>query len=318
MQKLNIYFHYIHDWYVGEIYKYITQQLIEKYNSVYFEINDILSLQKSYNIEDYSKNKTPSFFNKYNFIIHNPENNKTFINSLHDYAPLCLYPESGIENFDVQCFGFASNYTEESVNPIKKYNPTPSFYVLENYSDLERIKKYRLYYRSINKAFFLGLMHSSRPCIQKILKNSNLFDIKNKSIDNNWKNKDEYFEYASKYSMTLSLDGAAKICYRDLEALGTGSILIREFLNTKLYNQLLPDHHYIEIIKEDEKVQLCDPTKQDDLRYKIEDRLLSSINNQEKISYLINNGLSWYDNNCLPNRQFYIIDNLTKNLEILS
>lgn len=308
----------MHDWYVGEIYKYITQQLIEKYRTIHFEINDILSLQKTYNIEDYSKNRTPSFFNKYNFIIHNPENNKTFINSLHDYAPLCLHPESGVENFDVQRFGFASNYTDDSILPIKKYNPTPSFYVLENYSDLLRIEKYKLYNRNINKAFFLGLMHSSRPCIQEILKNSNLFDIKNKSINNNWKNKDEYFEYASKYSMTLSLDGAAKICYRDLEALGTGSILIREFLNTKLFNQILPDYHYIEIIKENEKSQLCDPSKKEDLKNTIESRLLSVLRDKEKISYLINNGLNWYDNNCLPDQQFDIIDNLTERLEILS
>lgn len=305
------------DWYVGEIYKYISDQLILQYTDISFEIADILSLQQKYGIEEYSKNTIPSFFNKYNFIIHNPLNNKTFINSLHDYAPLCLYPDGGVEHFDVRCFGFSCNYNEQFVNPIIKYNPKPSFYILENYSDLDKIQKYRDTTKTIHKALFLGLMHSSRPCIQNILKNSVLFDIKDKNIDNNWKNKEDYFKHASQYSMILSLDGAAKICYRDLEALGMGNILIRESLNTKLFNNLIPDEHYIEIIKEEEKHLLCNPSKINELKDLIEDRLLLNLKNQEKIDYIINNGFNWYNNNCIPEKQFSIIENLTNHLNIL-
>lgn len=305
------------DWYVGEIYKYISHQLISKYTNISFEVIDILYLQQKYCIQDYSKNTNPSFFNKYNFILHNPSNNKTFINSLHDYAPLCLYPEGGVEHFCVQCFGFASNYNEQLVHPIIKYNPKPSFYVLENYSDLDKIQKYRHTTKTINKAFFLGLMHSSRPCVQNILKDSILFDIKNKNIDNNWKNKEDYFKYASQYSMILSLDGAAKICYRDLESLGMGNILVRESLNTKLFNNLIPDEHYIEIIKEEEKHLVCDSSKADELKNLIEDRLLINLKNKDKIDYIINNGFNWYNNNCIPEKQFDIVENLTDHLNIL-
>lgn len=306
------------DWYVGEIYKFFSEELIKKYTSISFEIHDILELQKQYNIYDYSKHGTPSFFNKYNFIIHNSQNNKTFINSLHDYAPLCLHSDSGVENFDVQCFGFSSNYRIDSIESIKRYNPTPSFYVLEHLSDLQKIEEYKSVNKNIKKIFFLGLMHSSRPCVQKVLKNNELFDIKDKSLSGNYKHKKEYFEEASKYSMHLGLDGAAKICYRDLEAFGLGSILIRENLNIQTFNPIIPNEHYVEIITEKEKSFWCDENYSTELELLINNRLNEFLQDNERLAHLTNNGREWYYNNCLPDKQFNILEQLTRNLEILS
>lgn len=310
--NINIVYNYMHDWYVGEIHNYIANKFIQKYPSINFTIVDSYEYQKKYNLSDYG-NYFPSIINRYNLIFHNTDNNKVFINSLNDHAPFCFYPGGGAEYFDIQLCSFCSNYTEENIKPILKYNPTPSFYILENWSDLERIKKYRSTIRDKNKAYFLGLIYGNRLNFLNLFANSQLFSFYDKSNPIFFKNKDEYFAELSSYSMSFSVDGAAKICHRDIESLGVGNLLVREFLEIQTYNPLIPNQHYLELIKNEEKSILFSISNILEI---LEDRLRSSIDtNQYK--NILQEGLTWYEKNCTPDNQFSIIESISHKLEIL-
>lgn len=302
----------MYDWYVGEIYNYIANKFIQKYSNINFTIIDLYEYQKKYNLSDYGQH-FPSILNKYNLIFHNINNNKTFINSLNDHAPFCFYPGGGAENFDIKTCSFCSNYTEENIRPILKYNPVPSFYILENWSDLDRIKKYRGIVRSKNKAYFLGLIYGRRLDFMNIFASSELFDFYDKSNPSFFKNKDDYFAELSQYSMSFSVDGAAKICHRDIESLGIGNLLIRESLEIQTYNPLIPNQHYLELITSEEKPILFGIPN---ILKILEDRLFTAINSNQ-YKDIIQEGIAWYEQNCTPDNQFSIIESISKNLEIL-
>ena len=306
------------DWYVMEIYRYIHQEFEKKYPNIKFEFVENSEMKKKYGIQDYENNH-PSILNQYNFLIVNPKNGHTFINSLSDYAPLCLYPKSGVEKFDVKKFGFCSNYIENLIEPIRQYNPSPSFYILENFSDLEKLKKHRTHQKKIKKAIFLGLIYGRRETYQKIFEKSNLITVQSKSHDEYYKQKDEYYNLMSQYKMILSIDGAAKICYRDLEALGMGNLLVREHLEIATFEPLIHNIHYLEVLDVEEKNKLNSFNDESLQYYKnlIEVKITESLEDKNLIDSILNEGINWFDNNCLPDKQFCIIEKLTEKLSIL-
>lgn len=319
MSKLIVSYQHMPDWYVGEIHKYFYERLCEKYKNIEFEFVPLENLQQKYSIGTYAGNY-PSFFNHYNFIITNPKNDATFINSLNDYAPFCVFPGTGVENFDVKKFGFVSNYltnNESVVSQISQYNPTPSFYILENFSDIQRVEKYRHAKNKINKVHFLGLLYGKRLVYEQVLERSKLFNFQSKS--SNWKSKDDYFEEISKYKMSLSLDGAARICHRDIECIGIGNLLVRETLEIDLFNPLIPNEHYFELISKEEKHQINSSNEESIIFYRklLEDRIKDFTSNKKLVKKIIKQGINWYDENCLPKKQFKILESLTEKLEIL-
>lgn len=317
MDKLIISYKHMNDWYVGEIHKYFHERFVLEYPSIKFEFVENNELKQRYNLGDYSQN-FPSILNQYNFILINPKNNHTYVNSLNDFAPFCLYPNSGVENFDVKKFTFCSNFSDNLLDPIKKYNPEPSFYILENFSDLNRIKKYRTKKRTINKAHFLGLIYGVRSAYQEIFEDSEFFEFRSKSDPQFFKDKEGYFDLISNYKMSFSVDGAAKICHRDIESIGVGNLLIRESLEIKTHSPLIPDIHYIELIKPEEKGLITSHDQQKKyFKELLEDRLKEKISNHKKNKEIIQNGINWFDENCIPEKQFELVNSFTNNLQIL-
>jgi hypothetical protein len=318
MDKLIVSYKYRHDWYVGEIYRFFHQRLVEKYPKIKFEFIENDDFKNTHKLGDYSNN-LPSVLNQYNFLLINPINNKTYINSLNDFAPFTVYPGSGVEIFDVQKFSFCSNFDESIIEPIKKYNPTPSFYILENFSDLDRVQRFRKVKRTIDKAHFLGLMYGKRFDYLEIFKDSDYFDIQPKDRPEFFKTKEQYFEKISQYKMSLSIDGAAKICHRDIECIGVGNLLLRETLEIKMNDPLLPNIHYLEILKPDEKRNFSSHNEESKKYFKelVEDRIQNTIKNKRKTNKIIKEGINWYEQNCLPEKQFQLIDKFTNNLDIL-
>jgi hypothetical protein len=203
------------------------------------------------------------------------------------------------------------------MDPIRQYNPQPSFYILENFSDVDRVVKYRNRTKKLNKVQFLGLLYGRRLIYNDILKDSKFFHFKSK--DTNWKSKDDYFDEISKYKMSLSLDGAAKICHRDIECIGIGNLLVRERLETTLFNPLIPNQHYFELITPEEKGLLSSSTEENIIFYKklLQDRVKNFISDKKQVKKIIKEGIDWYDKNCIPDKQFKILESLTDNLEIL-
>lgn len=300
-------FNGIHDWYAGEIHHYILKKFVEKYPNIKFSVFDNASFAKKYDLPNIEKN---SIANIYNLLIYNPNNNKLFINSLNDYAPCCLLEGTGVEKFNIAGFGCVSNHTDYYVKNFKNYNLLPSFYILEKTSDIKRIEKLRNKPRIYNSAYFLGLIHSKRSFYVNVFKDCEVIKIFDKT--KHWKNRDDYFEELSNYKMSFSMDGAAIVCHRDIESIGIGNILVRESLDIKMFEPLIPNVHYIEILTKEEKTANL-------IHYKdiILDRVNSFISNESKTNDMLKECQKWFLNNCLPDSQFNIVDKLTNNLEIL-
>jgi len=102
------------------------------------------------------------------------------------------------------------------------------------------------------------------------------------------------------------LNGAANICYRDLELFGLGVLNLRQPLNSKTYEPIVKDVHYVEFINDDlvnkilakENIDLI-------INDKVEELLEFSMTNQ--CNDMIEESKKWFINNCLPKNQFKII-----------
>ena len=138
MDKLIISYKHRHDWYVGEIYRFFHQRLIEKYPKIKFEFIENDEFKNLHKLSDYNNN-LPSVLNQYNFLLVNPTNNKTYINSLNDFAPFTVYPGSGVEIFDVQKFSFCSNFDDNIIEPINGLSVPGSIKLIYRQSTFFRI-----------------------------------------------------------------------------------------------------------------------------------------------------------------------------------
>lgn len=322
MYNFEIVYHQINDWYVGDIYNYIANRFVEKYKNFSFEIRQMREVQGSYGQTDYV-NDFPSIYNIYNMLITNKRNKKTFVNGLGDHSIACFYNEADQNKVDIKSGGIVSDafFKEEHEDIIKKFNINPSFYILEKFSDLEYIEE--LYNSNIikeNKCYFNGLIHTNRNRYFDILKHQDIFVLENKSI--HWRMKKDYLDKLSKYSMSLGMDGACHggICHRDIEAMGIGNLLIREQLGSLTFNPLIPNTHYISLFSEEEKYNLNHTWDEDGYNYYgniINSRMAELLKNNELISHVREQGRNWYVSNCLPEKQFEIVEMLTQNLELL-
>jgi len=291
------------DWYVGEFYRSFFNFLKNKGHDV--EHVTIEDLCKRFNGNLNYTNNIPSVFNIFNLLLINEKNNKTFIHSWSDYAPviLDLNYESGIKNFDVVKFSCVSGLTQENFDRFNKnFKIQPSFYQLENFSDHIHIEKYKNNQKHIKKIFFNGLNYGKRQYILEKLKKSDLFNIKIKNISSDWQQKNDYYDTLSNHKYALGLDGAALICYRDLEAFGMGNLLFREKIQNLFYEPLIENVHYFNIF--------------DDYLYSViynnDDLFINHINekvnnilslSENNINDVINNARGWFERNCLVESQ---------------
>jgi hypothetical protein len=167
------------NWYVGKFYNFFFNYLQEKNYDVTFV--PLEEFAQRYNLPTNYNNNLPSILNFYNLIIQNPSNGKTFIHSWNDHAPAMLETGSGVENFNLTLFSCVSRLSKETFNVLKeKYSIQPSFYLLENWNDVDLIEKYKNTDKKYKKAFFNGGHYSARHEILNILKQNNFFNIKAK------------------------------------------------------------------------------------------------------------------------------------------
>lgn len=308
------YHHLYHDWYIGEFYIKFVEYLktIEGIEVEYKHLNELAS-QFGTNT-DYS-NGLPSFFSPYNFVLFNKENNKTFVHSWHDYAPAILVNGSGIENFDVVKFSCVSRLDQ---GIIDNYHGTakiqPSTYILESSSDFDFVEKYKGSEKTIDKVYFNALCHGIRERYIDVLSQSERFNVKKKD-KGGWLPKEKYFEEMSQHKFGMNLDGVAKICYRDLESFGLGTLLIREYLNVLTYEPLEVGKHYVQLIDDDIKSKITDDSQTSYIIEKLENGI-NEIVTSGQYDYIINEARGWYDRNCLPENQIKIMYSFLEEFEI--
>jgi hypothetical protein len=304
-----------HNWCVGEFYTEFHKKL-KSLNNINVDYINLSELSSHYNIPSDYSNGFPSVFNPYNLIITNKDNGKTFIHSWHDYAPATLVGGSGIELLNVVKFACVSRLDESVIKNNKtNINIQPSFYLLENWNEYDLIEKNKNLEKNSDKVFFNGLCYGVRSSYKKVLDKSIFFDFKRKDSPD-YKSKEDYYQQMSSYKYGLSLDGAAKICYRDIEYFGMGLLSLREKLDVLTYDPIIPDIHYIELIDDDIKSKISNPLHESYIIDKLENNLLEIFSDKEKIKFIINNSRNWYEKNCLPENQINIMFSFFENFTI--
>lgn len=296
---------YQHNWYVGELYHKFYEYLVDMYgnNNVVYTPMDDLARRFGHTSDAHSL----SIFSVYNLIITNKKTNKTFIHSLSDYAPIMMNDNTGILNFDVAGFACTSNLSKDLYEKYgEKYKIFPSFYILENYSDINLIELNRnKQIQKINSCYFNGLCYGDRAKYRDLLSENNTFIFRDKSNTSDYRSKEKYYEELNNYNFGLSLDGAAKICYRDLEYFGLGVLCLREPLQIITRTPLLPNVHYVEFIGDDIKSILYDLDKSKTISKKLETKLEGII--KSDYSDILMNARKWYEENCLPENQVKLL-----------
>jgi hypothetical protein len=208
---------------------------------------------------------------------------------------------SGIENFDVVKFSCVSSLTKELYSQYsKKYNIVPSFYILEEWNEHDYIEKYRYEEKINSKLFFNGACYGIRNNFKNLLENNLYFEYKEKHY--NYKNKENYYKEISKYKHGFNLDGAAKICYRDIEYFGMGITLFRDELNIMTNEPIIKNEHYFVIIDDDIKSSIYDNGQKKYVIDKIENNIENVFKNYD-VDSVIKNSRTWYERNSLPNNQ---------------
>jgi hypothetical protein len=315
--KLLVSYHHIGpNWYVGVFYEKVYEYL-KTLKDIEVEYIPMSKLSKKYgSVFGGYKGNVPSIFNGHNLIIQNVENNKTFVHSWNDYAPLMMSENSGIENFDVVKFSCVSSLTQEYYDRYSpKYNITPSFYILEEWNEHDYIELYRHQQKNNNKLFFNGLCHGIRPNFKNLLENTKFFEFKDKRSPGNYKDKENYYKEMSEYKHGFNLDGVAKICYRDIEYFGMGIVLFREKLNIIMNEPIIENEHYFNIIDDEIKNSVIRGTNQKETLEMIEHKLENIFNNHD-IESVIKNARGWFERNTLPKNQLETFIGFMENFKI--
>lgn len=298
---------YESNWYVGELYKAFHEYLQNK--KINIEYISMANLAKNNNEPINYNHRLPSIFSIYSLIVINKQSNIGFVHNLSDYAPLILDHKSAIDKLNINTFSMCSNLTQKIIDSYPNYKIIPSFYVLENWNDLDIINSVLKKNKSktkTNKCYFNGLLYNDRIHYMEQLKDCEFFDINNKKNKLEFKNKIEYYQelYNSRYG--LSLNGAAKICYRDLELFGIESINLREPLDIIIKDSLQENIHYKIIIDKFIEKNISNKNKQKE----IIDRLLNNIHNisLEEENFIINNAKNWFIKNAYPINQIKFLE----------
>lgn len=297
---------YNHNWYVGELYEFFAKELASKFDVSIVPMHELASRYSEPN--DTRENGYPSLFNIYNLIVYNTNTNISFVHSLSDHAPVMLDHKSAIEKLGIKAFAFCSNFrstTEESYKHLG-IKLIPSFYILENWDDHNLIEEKNNNKKEIkNKCYFNGSDYGVRSEYIRHLSCSDFFDVRNKHDARFYRNKNQYYDELSKYRYGLSLNGAAGICYRDLECFGLGVLCLREPMDILTKDIILPDKHYKVVVDDFIKSNIYYPNKTTDIIEQLLNNIQSITAEEEK--YILHNARDWFLNNSKPNKQIQFL-----------
>jgi hypothetical protein len=254
------------------------------------------------------------------FTIVNNENKKAILINLSDRLEPNLLPNHGFDNFNiVQIIGGMSidkneyQRHKELLNSKRKPLMIPVDKVSEddflfNYKKLDQNK--------IKKALFIGNVYGGRSEITDILQKHPLFDIRHHIREEGYPFP-EYINEMQKYSMCLSLNGFAEICYRDIEAMATQVPILRSRFLNDYYNELIADYHYIVGSEPCENGFLYYSKSSKEIADQFIDKIENVIDNEEYLNNIALNGRQYYENSCtikaITNNAIKLIDlNLLK------
>ena len=235
------------------------------------------------------------------FTILNRQSNKAILINLADRLEPNLIPNHGFDSFDVvQIIGgmsISKNYYFQYKEKIESIR-IPLMIPVDKVEEDDYLKKYTNKNKStIKKAIFIGNIYGGRSEIVDILKKHPLFEIKHMIREEGYPFRD-YIEEMQKYKLSLSLNGYAEICYRDLESMATYIPIIRSRYRNQYYNELIPNYHYIEGSDPSDNGFLWYNKSSREIADQFIDKIENVINDDTFLQYVANNGRHYYENNC--------------------
>jgi hypothetical protein len=305
------------DWYVSEFYKYFHRKL-EETTSGSFDYIELRDLNKQYKLED--EISSDSVFGHYSLIIKCNKNGKMFVHSWYDHAFATL--EWCVRNnLDITLFSGVSNITKDFIEIHK--NVQPSVYCFEYWSDYELISEIRKQQvtQKLNKGYFAGLAHGVRVHYMQTLALHPFFDIHDKS--NIYVQKKDYYNQIKQSKFGVSFNGAANICYRDLELFGLNTLNLRQPLTCVTHEKLELGKHYYNFIDDNFSKKIIDyhafgSIGKEEILKDISDKVEEVLEFASTSKYrdMITESSEWYERNCTPENQFKILHSFLKDFSI--
>lgn len=299
------------NWYVSEFFKYFHAEL-KRTSGVEIEYISLKDLALRYG-KPFEHNVS-SVFNWYNLILLNERTEKWFVHSWYDYAPE-MVNFCKRDGFNLVKLSTVSKLTDVE---IAKYPNVfqPSVYFLENWSDLQLIEQFRLEPKIHKKIYFNCLAHGIRKRVMEALSEHDGFTLLDKSIKGQYREKHAYYRELSSNKFGLSMNGAAYICYRDLELFGLGVLNLRQPLTVNTYEPLKCGIHYRNFLDD---VTVDRILYHGDAKSLIEQKVSSIMEFCDSNEYndMIRESRLWYLRNCIPENQFKIIASFLEDFTIL-
>ena len=241
----------------------------------------------------------------YNMVVYNADNRKCTILSFWErgldtllcgsYAPDHGYVWGDDLQYVHLIGGMGINKEMLAQSTVQKF--TPFLYTLDlekKYNQIQATKSPYVFDQKIKKAAFVGKLYPARMEIVKYLQGHPLIDIYDDTFG--FFNED-YFRKMNEYAITLSLNGNAEICVRDLESMGLGIPIVRSELSSLLLHPIVPEVHYL---------RGSDPSCTAGMNYtygttkmiaeQLVDRIETALKEPEHLQYISQNGLQYYDN----------------------
>jgi hypothetical protein len=173
-----------------------------------------------------------------------------------------------------------------------KYSPWT--YFQSSVIDLDRFYYKRLLIKPTeNKIYFKGTSLEDREFLKHI--DSDLITNFTPIVP------EQYFNDIIKHKLALSIDGRGEFCYRDIECFGIGVPILRFEYNSRFYNELIPNYHYISIPRPSDMKLFRSGNEE---HYKLfEQRYMEVINDEEFLSFISKNARKYYEDNIIQHNK---------------
>jgi hypothetical protein len=104
----------------------------------------------------------------------------------------------------------------------------------------------------------------------------------------------QYMEELYTSKVSISLNGAGEVCYRDMEIMGLGNVLIRQEWVAQFHNPIIPYVHYIPVPFQDIPTDIPHDEYWKILADRFHEVYQTTINDPDLIQYVSENARQWY------------------------
>jgi hypothetical protein len=228
----------------------------------------------------------------------------------------CEYLIENLENGEFVIMSVADCVSSGVIN--EKSNPLLKKVIMSQFIPIQIENHVHEYmYKYSPWIYFQASVFDLEPYYQKRITNpptENKLYFKGTSLDDrtflNYIDKDiitpfypitmkEYFSQIINHKIALSIDGIGELCYRDIECFAVGVPIIRFEYLSKMYNELIPNYHYISIPRPiDMGLYRLGTQNHAEI---LQQKYYEVLNNTEFLNFISKNARKYYEDNCAIN-----------------